>query len=146
MTLKQKKLAKAYLETGSVTKAGVAAGYSPATAAYSASRALKAVKPELNRMMDRMGLSEEKLLDPIRNGLVARSVFRGKETKAPDHSNRLKSTELAWKLRGHLRATPEDDDRPRPILILASAGSTVTVQPSLTVNGNGNGNGHSPHT
>lgn len=134
MTLKQKKLAQAYLKTGNKTQAAILAGYSPRSAHVTGFRVLEKVKPELNRLMDRAGLSEHRLLDPIREGLKANAIYQGIETVAPDHANRLKSSELAWKLRGHLRPTPDEDaDRVSPILIL-SAGTTVILQePALTL-------------
>lgn len=105
MTLKQKKLIKAYQETGNKTQAAIIAGYSKKSAHVLGHRELEKVKPELNRLMDRIGLSEKSLLEPIKRGLVARAIYQGVETEAPDHSNRLKSTELAWKLRGHLKSS-----------------------------------------
>lgn len=119
MTLKQTKLVKAYLKTGNKTQAAIAAGYSPKSAHTLGHEALKIpeVAAHLNRLMDRAGLSEKRLLDPIRDGLKAREVFEVVETDAPDHANRLKSSELAWKLRGYKNG-----------------------------NGNGNGNGHGGET
>ena len=116
MTLKQRKLLKAYLKTGNKTQAAIDAGYSPKTARSSGAQTLQKIAPGLNRLMDRAGLSEKRLLDPIRDGLKAHVIFQGDETDAPDHSSRLKSSELAWKLRGHLRPQPED-----------GAGATINV-------------------
>src|SRR3990167_5451634 len=109
MTLKQRKLAQAYLKTGNKTQAALMAGYSPKSARVLGPRELLKVAPQLNRLMDRAGLSEKQLLEPIRNGLKAQAVFQGEEGSAPDHANRLRSSELAWKLRGHLRPNADDE-------------------------------------
>jgi len=117
MTLRQRKLAREYLRTGSKTRAAIAAGYSPRTAYSMGGQQLRKIEPELNRLMDRAGLSEKALLEPIRNGLKARAIFQGVESDAPDHSNRLKSSELAWKLRGHLRNTDAGSAPTHPIIV-----------------------------
>ena len=145
MTLRQKKLALGYLKHGNKTKAAIEAGYSPKTAHVQGSQILEKIKPELNRLMDRMGLSESALLKPIKEAIQANAVYQGIETHAPDHSNRLKSTELAWKLRGHLRPTQDDDrDRQTPILILATGQATIITEPQLQLATNGNGHSHPP--
>ena len=99
MTLKQQKLVAGIANGKTQTQAAIAAGYAPAGAHVSASRALNDVKVQsaLAALMDKQGLSERKLLAPIKDAIEAT-----KDSDAPDHVVRLKAAEIGWKLRGHL--------------------------------------------
>lgn len=99
MTLKQKKLIQGVANGKSQTQAAIDAGYAPANANVTASQTLASpnVKSALAALMDKQGLSEERLLEPIAVGLDAN------RDDAPDHTIRLKAAELGWKLRGQLQ-------------------------------------------
>jgi len=69
LTLMQRKLAKAAAQTGNISEAGRLAGYSHATAAH---RAMKAIEPKLVGIMEKHGLTDTFLVEKcLRPGLEA---------------------------------------------------------------------------
>ena len=121
MTIKERRLIQGVVAGKSQTQAAIAAGYSPRSANEQASRALAKdnVRSSLERLMDREGLTERKLLQPIKEGMAAKALYQGLETPAPDHMSRLRSTEMAWKLRGKLLPSSNTTlNAPTQILIM----------------------------
>ena len=104
MTAKQQKLAQGIAEGKHRVDAARDAGYKfPEVSAYNALDSATA-QEHLNRLMDKQGLSEQKLLKPLKDGLAANRVISAGEgtIETPDHAIRLKSSEIGWKLRGKL--------------------------------------------
>lgn len=105
MTTKQAKLVKGIAEGDSPLQAGRKAGYAfPEVESYRALDSAR-VQTALNTLMDKQGLSERTLLKPIKDSLDATKITPLGES--PDHYARLKGSELAWKLRGRLKTTPD---------------------------------------
>ena len=125
MTVKEKKLIQGVAKGMSQTQAAIAAGYSARSARSVASDTLAKpnVRTALERLMDKQGLTETALLQPIKDGLTAQRVLSARviiksddptvqtETantrtddfiETPDHLVRLKASEQGWKLRGKL--------------------------------------------
>lgn len=95
LTPKQRALVQGVAEGKSLHRAALDAGYSPSVAksdVYQNPRLRRAIA----EVMDRMGLSEETLLQPIKDGLTA-----NKRTRA-DHPIRLRASETGLRLRGYL--------------------------------------------
>ena len=129
MTIKERRLIRGVVAGKSQTQAAIDAGYSPRSANEQASRALAKdnVRSSLERLMDREGLTERKLLQPIKDGVVATRVVglalggtdEMKELEVPDHAIRLKASEQAWKLRGKLLNTTNNNTlAPTQILVV----------------------------
>ncbi len=98
---------------GNGTKAAIAAGYSERSAAVQASQALTnpKIEREIERVMEAEGLTREKVVHALRNGLEA------KQTKVfcqdgqliyskpmEDHPTQVRAAEVAGKLRGDFPA------------------------------------------
>lgn len=109
LTVRERKLIKGLCKGLSVAEAARQAGYANSTIEgriYSKDM-LGSVRIQraLKDMMDEMGISDEKLLNVIREGLEAHKVTTDGE-KAPDFSARHKYLETALELKGH-RKTAE---------------------------------------
>lgn len=96
LTLKQKKFAKAYLETGNQTTAARIAGYAEPNPQGCQTLAKISKHEEFLEMMDKAGLTDAKLLAPLTSSLEA------KHSDDVDHQVRLKGAELGLKLRGRI--------------------------------------------
>ena len=151
MTLKQRKFVKAYAKNGGDGQAAaIAAGYSPHSAKSIASDLLTSktnltVQAALYRLMDRKGLTDTHLLEPIKAGLTAdkvisaRVIIRSDDPtvkledatsrtddfiEVPDHPTRLKAAELGFKLKGYLKT--DQDQGPRSVTLVY--GHNVAMQ------------------
>lgn len=124
LTLKQKKFAKAYIQTnGNGTKAAEIAGYKHPMQQGSETLRKLDNNSYFLAMMDKAGLSERKLFKPIKDGLEANHVakYEGEvlPSDEPDHEVRMKASELAFKLRGKLNKKEEEtQDKPMQVLII----------------------------
>ena len=83
------------------------AGYSEATALHHAADVVAVLsgRPEIVRIMDRSGLTDEYIVQRHREGLGAStSVWCGdKRHEVVDHRTRMNAVELGYEVRGHLR-------------------------------------------
>lgn len=150
LTTKQAKLVQGIAAGKNTLQAGKDAGYvNPHVSSYQALDSHR-VKSALEKLMDRQGLSERKLLKPLADGLQANVVatFQGEalESDAPDHFARLKASELGWKLRGKL--LPKADTTPTimPVMIVHGPVTSQTIinAPKLILTPETNGHGHAP--
>lgn len=106
---KEAKFAKAYVATNNKRRAAqMVTGASPEVAAVQANRMLKNVNVQeaIQSEMERQGITLEKIVKPIADGLEAEKVSivgNGEQAMAevtPDHGIRLKSSQMAQKLMG----------------------------------------------
>lgn len=135
LTVKERKLVQGVAAGKTRRQAAIDAGYGRKSAHVTATQYLKnpRLKNALAELMDKQGLSEAKLLQPIKDGLSANKVISAEteaSTDAPDHAIRLKAAELGWKLRGHLK-TGQDDPGPRAVTIVY--GHNVAIQQRVEV-------------
>lgn len=99
MTLKQRKLLKGITGGLPVSQAAREAGYSPKSGKVYEMLERPAFKSALTALMDSQGLDDTRLLSALSEGLNAtKTNARGEEI--PDHTIRLKSLELAFRIRG----------------------------------------------
>lgn len=151
MTLKQRKFVKVYAGNGGDGQAAaIAAGYSPKSAKSIASELLNSktnlnVQAALWQLMDKKGLTDTHLLEPIKAGLIADKVISARVIvksddptvkleaahsrtddfiEVPDHPTRLKAAELGFKLKGYLK--PEGDTGPKSVTLVY--GHNVAMQ------------------
>ena len=91
LTLRQKKLRKVLPTSRTLTEAAIKAGYSPKNAGQSGYQALQAMRGRVPDIMDRMGLSEEVLIEKhLKRHLVAKKtvyVREGKRVRAHTHED-----------------------------------------------------------
>lgn len=109
-TLRETKLIKGIISGKTQQQAGIEAGYGggPKTVSVTASQALQKphVREALQQEMERQGITLEKIVKPIKDGLEAEKVSivgNGEDAMAeitPDHTIRLKSSQMAQKLIG----------------------------------------------
>ena len=108
LTVKEAKLVKGIAEGKKKYKAAVDAGYSPNSAGVIASETLRKpnIQEALQAELARQGITLEKIIKPIKDGLEAEKVHivgNGDQAMAeitPDHSIRLKSSQMAQTLLG----------------------------------------------
>ena len=112
LTGKQLIFAKGRAEGLNNTAAAKKAGYACPNAQGSQTLAKISKHPDFMAMMDRAGLSERKLFAPLKAGLTATktATYEGDvcPSDEPDHDTRLKSVEIAFKLRGRLGKGAEE--------------------------------------
>lgn len=107
---REAKLVKGVASGMGKREAGIEAGYGgqPKTVSVTVSQALQKphVREALQQEMERQGITLEKIVKPIKDGLEAEKVSivgNGEEAMAeitPDHNIRLKSSQMAQKLIG----------------------------------------------
>jgi len=111
LTVKEAKLVKAKAQGMTLADAYEVAGYAKtnrSSAAVNANKVLKkeSVQEALHRELSKQGITLEKIIKPIKDGLEAERVAivgNGDQAMAevtPDHSIRLKSSAMAQKLMG----------------------------------------------
>lgn len=108
MTLKQQKLVHNIIENnGNVSKSMLQAGYSK-TSAHNPHLFTKSkkIQTELQKMLQKQGITLKKALKPIADGLEAeKQIVHGKDEDSfvdivPDHPTRLKASSMALDLLG----------------------------------------------
>ncbi len=118
LTLKQRKWLEVYLETGNATEAARQAYNckSDGAAGVIGYENLRKLKISISEMMDRMGLSDARLMKILEDGLTACKVelakFEGNitdEKSFPDFPTRGAYLEKALKLKGHLLGLGDQD-------------------------------------
>lgn len=127
LTFKQAKFLKILNKTGNPTEAAMQAYdcEDRRTASVIASQNLSKLNVTMRDLMDKMGLTDEKILGKIDEGLEATRTISAISSKqangqtqdfidVPDYHVRHKYTETALKLKGHLR---EADNQPPQINI-----------------------------
>lgn len=108
LTVKEAKLVKGIAQGKKKYKAAVDAGYSPNSAGVIASETLRKpnVQEALQAEMAKQGITLEKIIKPIKDGLEAEKVHivgNGDQAMAeitPDHATRLKSSQMAQTILG----------------------------------------------
>lgn len=108
LTVKEAKLVKGVVQGKPKYKAAVEAGYSEKSARSIATETLKKpnIQEALQAELAKQGITLEKIIKPIKDGLEAEKVSivgNGDEAMAeitPDHSIRLKASDMAQKLMG----------------------------------------------
>jgi hypothetical protein len=81
-TVRQAKLVKELVTSKTVTEAAVKAGFAPKHARQGAHQAMKAIRGRVPDMMDRLGLSEEKIIDKyLRRNLEKKKTVFVREEK-----------------------------------------------------------------
>jgi hypothetical protein len=100
LTPKQRRFVKGYLETGNATEAAKTAGYSEKSANSIAAENLAkpSIREAISQLMEKHGLSDEKLLSIHKDLLSATRTVSGIEV--PDWDVRARALEMAYKLRG----------------------------------------------
>lgn len=108
LTVKEAKLVKGVVQGKPKYKAAVEAGYSPKSARSIATETLKKpnIQEALQAEMMKQGITLEKIIKPIKDGLEAEKVHivgNGDQAMAeitPDHATRLKSSQMAQTILG----------------------------------------------
>lgn len=107
LTHRQKKLLKVLPASKTLTEAAVKAGYSPKYARQSGYQALQAARGRVPDIMDRLGLTEEILIDKyLRKHLDAKKtvfVREGKKVKAhtlEDNGTQMRALEQSFLIHG----------------------------------------------
>jgi phage terminase small subunit len=113
LTPRERKLIKGVAAGKSIKASAIAAGYSPKTGRESGSRALRkvTVKTAMEKLMDRVGLSDAKVFQTHAEMMAATrtvSAISGKDANAgtvdfievPDWQARGKAVDMAHKIKG----------------------------------------------
>lgn len=132
LTIKQRKFVKAYAKSGEGKAAAIKAGYSSKTAKYIASelKTKPAVVSALTRLMDRMGISDKRLLTTYDEALRAVKQFSSGEgyvSEVPDHAIRLKSADKLMEFR-HPETKSGESSSPRIVNIIYGHEQAVSVR------------------
>lgn len=113
-TIKEKKFVKAYIETGNATEAAMQVYDCKDRDVAASIGGENLVKLEISSIMDNHGLTNDKLVEVLKNGLEANRVISAISTDkeapgattdfidVPDHATRHKYLETAFKLKGEL--------------------------------------------
>ena len=142
LTTPQRKFVKHVAAGMNGKDAAIAAGYSPKSAKSTASELLHQnlnVQAALWRLMNQKGLTDDRLLDTLDEGLQANKTIsalvilkpgdpsvteRAADAKStdfieiPDHATRHKFLETGLKLRGHLQPTDPPPAGPTQIIMI----------------------------
>lgn len=107
ITVKQRRYIKGVVEGKSKYQAAIDAGYSPNTAKVPSLNIEKlSVKEELNKALERSGLTIQRITDKVSEGMEAKKTFvigkdgEGTFVETPDHAVQHKYVETAIKLHG----------------------------------------------
>lgn len=112
LTVRDRKVVKGILEGKSMRQAMSDAGFTKNTANAKGSKKLEKLAPTIQALMEKRGLTDDKLLEVLDGGLQANrplTVSDGKGEGAhieqfPDHGVRHKYLETGLKLKGHLQS------------------------------------------
>jgi hypothetical protein len=148
LTIRERALIKAIPKHKTMKAAALAAGYSPNNPDQSAYQALNAIKLKMPELMDKMGLTDEALIEkhlvPLLNATETKfSQFEGKFTDEREviaWGPRTSGLDMAWKLKGRYAKSDEDGAKVGVSVIILN--SPRPQRPAIDVPTNGNG--HTP--
>ena len=117
-TLKEKKFLKIYAETGNATEAAAQVYDVKDRDSANALGSETLAKLSIVDILDKAGVTDEKIAQTVLDGMEANkpiSAVAGKDASeasvdfidVPDWTNRLKATELASKMKGHMKEKVE---------------------------------------
>lgn len=155
MTIKQRKLAKGLAKGLTGKDAAIQAGYREKSAKCIASDYLNDPKHfefqgYLWKLLDRQGLTDRKLLSPVREALKANRVISARVIiksddpsvkleeatsrtddfiEVPDHPTRLKAAELGLKLRGYLKDTAPSGGPVQQLVVIVRTSTEASATP-----------------
>jgi hypothetical protein len=137
MTEKQRNFVKSYAATGSLTKAALATYdiTNPKHAGQIGFNIMKGLQETFPDVMERVGLTDERIASTIEKALDAEVTFyskaKGDTITAPDWQSRLQAASIAAKLKGKVPSAKQEVDHNHTFVI--TRGEVPLVSPTPIV-------------